>query len=260
METAYGYGGFIVSTCEEKFIKEALNEYINFCKSQNIVAEFIRFHPFNNCVENLGKSLNFFKKDRIVIYIDLHKPKQYEGSLKRNIKKALSYNLRFAVLEKNKENLDKFITMYYKTMKKNKANSFYFFSKEYFEKLFALNESKLFGTFLEGKLVNAIVVLESSLNIAYYHLGATEPEYYSYNVNPFIFDKVIDFYKEKGFKYLYLGGGTDSSPNNSLLRFKKKFSKNFRWYFIGGLVFNSEIYEILKKKYCFNSKFLCWRK
>ncbi|RTZ70654.1 MAG: hypothetical protein DSZ30_00410, partial [Aquificaceae bacterium] len=255
LETAYGYGGFIVTTCDEDFIRKAFGIYRDFCLSQNIVAEFVRFHPFNPYNEVVGKFLDFFKKDRLVVFVSLSKEKNYASSLKRNLKKAQSFNLRFEILKKTKENLKIFMKLYYKTMERHRANKFYFFPKSYFEKLFSLGEAKLFATKFEEKIVNAVVILESSNKVAYYHLGATHPEFYKYNVNPFIFDKLIDFYKEKNYRFFYLGGGTDSDPQNSLLRFKKKFSKEYGWFYIGGIIFNSRVYEFLRKNFCKSGKF-----
>lgn len=44
-------------------------------------------------------------------------------------------------------------------------------------------------------------------------------------------------------KILHLGGGTNQSPDNSLYRFKMRFSNNRYDFFVGEIVFNKPVYE-----------------
>ncbi len=260
LETAYGYGGYYINTNNEEFIQRAVNKYKDFCKSQNIVAEFIRFHPFLNNIEIVGKFLDFFRKDRKVVYIDLEKDKSYRKSLIRNIKKAIDSKLNFKILEKNRRNIELFIDLYYKTMERNKANSFYFFSENYFYKLMKMRDANLYGVEFKGKIINMVVTLDCKTNgVVYYHLGATDPIFYNLNPNPFIFDNLIDLYKLRRFKILYLGGGISPKDDDSLFKFKKKFSQNFLWYYLGGNIFHKEIYSKSKERLAVSDKFLYWR-
>ena len=44
--TPYGYGGFIIEgTPSNSNLKELNEEYTNYCRSKNIISEFVRFHP-----------------------------------------------------------------------------------------------------------------------------------------------------------------------------------------------------------------------
>ena len=127
LETAYGYGGYLVNTGDIDFIKRALQEYTYFCKTNNIVAEFVRFHPFNNFPKD-PSFFDFIKHDRNVVYIDLSLEKQYQSSLKRNIRKAEKYNLKFFPVPSNEKvkYLNEFMNLYYETMRRKKASRFYF--------------------------------------------------------------------------------------------------------------------------------------
>ena len=56
--TPYGYGGPLVihSTNKQKLIKAFLENWMEYCKKENIVCEFVRFHPL------LQNYLDFKKK------------------------------------------------------------------------------------------------------------------------------------------------------------------------------------------------------
>ncbi len=248
LETAYGYGGFLINTQDQAFVHKALKEYEAFCQNQNIVAEFFRFHPFNDFPYNFSNYFDFFVEDRPTVFVDLKKAyeiiyKAYHPTLRRNLKKASKNNLIFLKLEPNSENIRRFLHLYYMTMKKNNAHSFYFFPESYFDKLFNLQNTKLFGVEFKGQIVNMVIILES-FPFCYYHLGASDPEYYFLNGNPFLFDQLIKFYQQK-FKIFYLGGGATPAPDDSLLRFKRKFSPDTKPFFIAGKIFNKEKYDHL---------------
>ena len=250
LETPYGYGGFITNTNDMDFVEKGLNEYQNYCKENKIIAEFIRFNPFNDFPEKNKHFFDFFSLDRWTVYVDLKNGYDtvylnYKSSLKRNLKKAFNNRLQFKILDKNQHNLENFFKLYFKTMEKNKASSFYFFPKEYFINLFKLEYVKLFGVLKEDQIINMMIILES-FPISYYHLGASNPEFYALNGNPFLFDKVIQYYIDQKFEVLFLGGGSNSDPENSLLRFKKKFSPLMKPFYISGKIYNAKKYE----EYC----------
>src|SRR5699024_109412 len=50
--TPYGYGGPIIKNCKDGFqsllVEEYKQEFQIFCEENNIVSEFVRFHPLEN--------------------------------------------------------------------------------------------------------------------------------------------------------------------------------------------------------------------
>ena len=48
---------------------------------------------------------------------------------------------------------------------------------------------------------------------------------------------------KEGKKYFILGGGTDSREDNSVYKFKKKFSNRVEASYIGGKIYNKEIFD-----------------
>ena len=184
--------------------------------------------------------------DRDIVYVDLQTDyeeikKQYSSSLKRNIKKAKRFGLKYKIQNINSKSIEKFINLYNMTMQKNGAIDFYYFKKEYFENLFKLKDIELHSVIYNNKIINMIITFKNN-NILYYHLGGTNSNYYSLNPNPFIFDCIIQNNYKK-VKYLYLGGGTTSNKDDSLLQFKQKFSKLTKPFYISGKIYNKKLYN-----------------
>lgn len=246
LETAYGYGGFYTNSDDDKFHLEAIKAYDYQCKKENIIAEFIRFNPFNHfpiCNEEYF-DLNLYDRDTVVIdlnqdYEDVKK--SYSSSLIRNINKA---NRNGLVLNReliNEKSIGIFFSLYTETMKKNNASDFYFFSKQYFKKLLGIAGVKLYSCAYKNKIISMVITFEGS-DVVYYHLGATDSNYYDLNPNPFVFDSLVKQMVNKK-RYFYLGGGTSSNEEDSLLKFKQKFSKLTKPFYISGKVFNQKIYD-----------------
>ena len=255
LETAYGYGGMYTNTDDKQFLKRALEKYKEKCISEGIIAEFVRFHPFNEIHKNISDYFNFLSIDRKVVYVDLTKGYDeineiYGSSLRRDLRKPYEYGVLFKESEKIEES--RFTELYYATMKKVNASKFYFFSDEYFSKLSEMPSCKIYGAYYEGKFVTSVIILES-FPIIYYHLAATDPDCYPLNVNSFNLDQIIKLYTNKGFQCFYLGGGIKQGPDDSLFKFKYKFSKLTTDFVLGGKIYNESIYnryvEIFKNEY-----------
>jgi|GEM_PF-723744 len=246
LESPYGYGGFRSNITNQQKLNEYILRYKTHCQSLNIVAEFYRNNPLNDfCIEN--KSIfDFYKVDRTTVILELFSyddlQKNYASSLKRNIKKAIKNNLRFKVLDKS--HIASFVKLYFLTMKKNNASDFYFFDEEYFQSLIDCCEAELVGVYSESNLINMAIMLKSN-GVVYYHLGASNPDFYNLNGNPLLFDSAAKLYSEQGYKYLYMGGGASTLEDDPLLKFKRKFSNSIKDFIISGIIFNEEYYEKL---------------
>lgn len=245
LETPYGYGGYLTNTDDVFFIEEALKQYSELCIKNKIIAEFLRFHPFNTFPEKYNNFLDFCVPDRKIVYVDLSGDyaeiwRSYASSLRGNIRKAENLGLKYKQLPSICRS--NFIERYYQTMRKKKAERFYFFNRNYFGSLDKIKYVKLYCTTHQDARLNYIVMLES-YPFVYYHLAATNFPYYSFNPNAFILDKLIKLYKKKNFNFLFLGGGKSGRDDDSLYRFKTKFSCLRKKYHIGGKTFMPDIYQ-----------------
>ena len=162
LETAYGYGGYYTNSKDKKFIEHALNAYKERCIDEKIIAEFIRFHPFNDFPLNNKDFLSFCDHNRDIVYIDLSLTRDERWStyskktrnLLRHCEKQLSFQMN--------DNLDGFSSLYNETMRKNNALDFYYFSKEYYQSFLKGKNVELVFNETYGLLSNATAAVVTS--------------------------------------------------------------------------------------------------
>ena len=239
LETAYGYGGFYTNCNEIDFIKKAMSSYTQRCKEEKIIAEFIRFHPFNEFPLNFGEFLDFNVYDRDVVVVDLQKDvwMSYSSKVRNIIKKAQT-----KLTLRESKNIEKFAELYYFTMKKNKAKEFYFFTGRYFEELLLDDDVYLYEVEYADKIV-AMGFFMYGKDIVHYHLSANSVESYKLNANYFLLNELFKIAKMLGKEYFILGGGSSSNKDDTLFKFKKKFSKLYMPFYIGGNIYNKRVYD-----------------
>jgi len=246
LETAYDYGGFYLNTEDEEFLEKAFEKYNNKCEEEKIIAEFIRFHTFNNFPLKYSKFLDMNIYDRDVVYIDLLLSKEERwntySSNTRNILRKCEKELTFM----KSNNLDKFIELYEKTMDKNNAGDFYYFPKDYYKQLLENNDIELYEVQREDEVISSAFFMFSG-EFGHYHLSANNYDMRQYNANYFILDQIFEIAKQKNKKYFHLGGGTTNQKDDTLLKFKQKFSKLSKLFYISGKIYNDEIYSKYKK-------------
>ena len=107
--------------------------------------------------------------------------------------------------------------------------------------LINLKNVKLYEVIFGGKII-AMGFFILSENIAHYHLSANTPLSYKLNSNYALLHYIFQTAKDLDICYLILGGGTTSSKNDPLLKFKKKFSEKTEQFYIGGKIYNEKIY------------------
>lgn len=250
LETAYGYGGYYSTTEDQLFLDKALSAFHQQCMDEQIIAEFIRYHPYNTFSSVNNKCLDFIALDRRTVSIDLSISKEqrwsgYSGTT-RNILRKAAPQLAFH----ETEDIDGFMRLYQSTMENNNASSFYYFTKEYYERLLAINNVKLFAVTHDNHTITMSFVLFGN-NLAHYHLSGNDKSFSKLNGNYFLLDSVCDFininYPE--ISQFHLGGGRSNLDSDSLLAFKSKFSNIRNDFYIGGKVFNQDVYQSYIQKF-----------
>lgn len=236
LETPYGYGGPLTNSNDEHFLKRAFFEYKKHCRDKLIVCEFIRFHPFNEMVKN--KCLfDMFIQERQIVLVDLLKSteerqKAYSKTTRNIVKKAK----KFLTVEVDNTPLPDFLKMYYQTMQKNIASDFFYFDDAYFKKLQEIDGAFLLATKKNNEYASIGFFL-CGKELAHYHLSANNQELSKENGNYLLLDAAFEHAKANGCKYMLLGGGRTSSPDDSLFKFKSKFSPSLLPFYIAGLDF-----------------------
>lgn len=248
--TPYGYGGFLIEgEINEDSLKILDNEYSMYCKSRDIVSEFVRFHPVLENAEitrdiyeviELGKTITMDLQSSEQIWEDL-------TSKNRNvIRKAMKSGVKI-YWGRGPELIREFIPLYNKTMAKDEATNYYYFDNDFYYSV--LEDLKynnlLFYAVYEEKIISMSMIIFAN-NQMHYHLSASDRTYQSLAATNLLLYEAACWGYENGYKSFHLGGGLGSQEDN-LYKFKKAFNKNSETYFsIGKKVFHDEHYQELK--------------
>lgn len=246
IQGAYGYNG-VISSCQNRdFINGFYEKFNNYCEDKNIIAEFTRFHPII-ANQNFSKDHLMCSFNRNTVSVDLSRSyfditNQFNSSCKRAIKKAIKNNLTVKVYHNKYPYKETFIDMYYETMNRLNSKEYLFFNKNYFNNLFDLLNPVHFVVFSNDVPIASSICLTSE-NYSHYHLGASYSQYLSLRPNNILFSEMIKKANENEYDFLHLGGGNSKEINDSLLRYKKNFSKNTSDFYIGKKIHNDTIYN-----------------
>ncbi len=253
--TPYGYGGPIIVDCidnisRQKLVQEYYKSFKTYCEANDIVSEFIRFHPIlenHNDFKDIY-NVQYMRKTLGTNLKDFDDPIQSEFSKKcRNvIRRALRNGITFKI-EKNPDKIDEFKDIYYSTMDRNNASEYYYFDDEYFDNI--INNFKenviLVKAIYEEKTIAAGLYFIFN-KIIHEHLSGTLNEYLELSPAYILGYAVTLWGKENGYELIHHGGGRSNSEDDSLFKFKKKFAKNTEFdFYIGKKVWDIEVYNKL---------------
>jgi Uncharacterized protein involved in methicillin resistance len=245
-ETVYGYGGPIYNTVDQNFHTQSSKEMFNLLKSQNYVAGFIRFHPLLKNYQGFAVGKDIYDRNTVALDISLSEDDIWANEIhtkNRNvIKKGEKNGLKFYA-DYDFIFLDDFKLLYNKTMDKLSADDFYYFGDQYYNN-FKKNITNSFIGIVkkDDKVISAAIFMYEG-KYAHYHLSGSDRNYLLLQPNNFMLYKAALELKKCGAEIFHLGGGTTSDENDSLLCFKKKFSKHLYEFHIGKIVFNEGLYE-----------------
>jgi hypothetical protein len=254
VEGAYGLNGAGAKSLEVHDKQEIEKAWEHYCNANHIIAEFVRFNPM---LENnkFTPYLNPLAVSEVVV-VDLTCAdlmyESFEHSVRKNIKKAIKQNVivnSFSCEELSTADFNDFIEIYYKTMDRNEAASFYYFRPEFFEMVKNLlpNNARWFIASVDGVLVSVELVLHDE-NTCFSFLGGTLPEHFNSGANVLLKNEIIIYFQKNGLKSFFLGGGV--SPNDGILKYKKNFAKNSSYeFFIGKKVHMKTEYDNIVNKW-----------
>jgi serine/alanine adding enzyme len=260
--TPYGYGGPLILNClsgeEQKLVAEFEEAFQKYCTNNRIVNEFIRFHPIFGNAKDFEKCYNInFKRKTIQTNLkDYDDPilSEYSASCRRDIRHALKAGVEYRIIL-NPSSLDDFREIYHSTMKRNDADSIYYFDDDYF--------SKCLEFFGENIIVVEVwykeQVIGMSLNFIYdkfihAHLTGTLQEFH-HLAPAYVQQYALALWgKENGMDLIHHGGGRTGEVDDKLYLFKKKFGRNKEFdYYTGTRIWNDEAYAKVKESAAFFS-------
>jgi len=251
----YGYGGPVILECDPGHHPQIMNEYheafLAFVKDNNVVSEFVRFHPILN---NAGycRSIYHVEFNRNTVAIDLTTPDPlmdcFTSSCRNKIRTAQKNNIQIE-FDFSGSTVTDFHRIYTRTMEKNDAKEFYFFPESFFQKLFQVLKGKalLINAIVDGTIVCAGLFFHYR-SMMHTFLSATDPEYYKIPCKNLVYSEAAQWGKANDCHVLHLGGGYTPDPMDSLLSFKKSFARNGLCHFyIGKQIHHQAMYDALVK-------------
>jgi serine/alanine adding enzyme len=247
-ETAYGYGGPLSNSRDPEFLRQAEQALCEACSAADIVAGFVRFSPWlKNHDLVMEQSCLLFDRKTVAMDLSVDETeiwtKQIHSKHRNVIRKAEREGLTFEV-DADFKYMDAFISLYRGTMARLVADDFYFFTDEHFRMLAeTLRGAAFLGVvFSDGKIVSAAIFLHSGM-YGHYHLSGSDAAYQYLAPNNFMLHRAALHLKEMGVERFHLGGGNDGSEDNSLLKFKRRFSPDCLDFYIGKFVFHPHTYN-----------------
>ena len=255
--TPYGYGGPIIESLNSPSYKEKLIEsynkaFRNYADDNNIVSEFVRFHPIVRNAEDFN-SIYQIKVDRTTFGTDLtqNDPIAYDfsNSAKKKINKLLKKYPIHYVYDEHPKNLNDFKKIYYSTMDRKSAMAEYYFDDEYFNKLIEYFPDNLVTVkiFLDSNEKSELIGMGLYFRYGKYlhtHLSGTLTEFLKFSPAYILKQAFLEYGKENGYSIIHYGGGKTSSTEDSLREFKERFGQRTQFNFcLGTKIWNQEKYD-----------------
>ncbi|MEF3302286.1 lipid II:glycine glycyltransferase FemX [Paenibacillus sp. GYB003] len=250
ISTPYGYGGPLSSVMDPAVRKRIFSHFSDafgeYCRDNNIIAEFVRFHPIIKNYNDYEEVDPIFLRNTISVDLlgtDQEIMQQFSAENRNRIRKAKKEGLQFVASDV--KNLDHFIRLYYSTMDRNNANSYYYFSDKFFintvERL--AGQIELFEVKLNDQILVSSLFMRYNKYAHYHFMGANKEYLRLAPVNLLISEAAI-WAKEQGCRHLHLGGGYIGQ--DSLYRFKRTFNeKTALDYYVGKKVHRPDLYNDL---------------
>lgn len=249
--TPYGYGGVLFEgDCSEQNRKVFWDAYVAKMKEENIVDNFVRYHPLLKNAEymkdvsdviDLGHTIAMDLTSQDIIWNNI-------VSKNRNMIRKAERNGVEILHGQGMELMDQFIELYNSTMRKKNADEYYFFKRPFYESIDRdlKKHYEIFYAMYEGRSIAMSIMIFANGKLSY-HFSGSDMEYKNLAPSNLLLYKAALWGCENGYRSFHLGGGVGSGED-SLFKFKAAFNKNSVHQFsIGKQVFDREKYDELVK-------------
>ena len=176
--TPYGYGGWLI---EGNSTDRLFSKYEKWCIENNIVSEFVRFHPV---IENhMGATVYDIVPLGYTVAMDLTSPEIIWANItskNRNVIRKAQKNGIEIFNGRYPEIYEIFRKIYNSTMDKDNADSYYYFSPEFYKSVCndLPHNAQVFYAQLDGKVIAASIMLATNGRMNY-HLSGSVKEFAS---------------------------------------------------------------------------------
>ncbi|WP_455438281.1 GNAT family N-acetyltransferase [Hungatella hathewayi] len=244
--TPYGYGGWLIEGNGDTSKLDSV--YSKICVEQNIVCEFVRYHPVWNNASRMDQMYQVIYLGS-TIAMDLSDQKTiWDNIISKNrnmIRKAIKKGVK-VVQGREPDDFFNFQKMYNETMNKDTAEDYYYFNDEFYNsiRIDLEQNAKVFTAIYEGKPIAAAIMIYANGKLNY-HLSGSDINYRTLAPTNLLLYEAANWGSEQGFSTFHLGGGL-GSREDSLYKFKRAFYKGeTKRFAIGRKIFLHDAYEDL---------------
>lgn len=246
LATPYGYGGWLTEGAGDT--SELDDAYTRLCAQNNIVCEFVRFHPvWNNApameqmydVVHLGPTIALDLKDPETIWSNII-------SKNRNMIRKAQKNGIQILRGRAAKDFGAFKYMYDKTMNKDSADDYYYFADAFYDSIREdlPENAQVFTAMYEDRPIAAAIMLYEN-GLLNYHLSGSDENFRTLAPTNLILYEAAVWGSEHGCRSFHLGGGLGSHEDN-LFKFKRSFYKGEpKRFSIGRKIFMADAYAQL---------------
>lgn len=243
METPHGYGGSLALT--PAVLARELAERRARQRRAGRVAEFIRLHPFLNplAFRGLYDRIQF---NRLTVVAELGDTAEarwgfYSKGTRHAIKRSRE---QLALRALGPADAALFKTCYESGLDRNEAASAYYFPETYYRGLLGADWCTSWAAELDGRPV-AVAAFLAGGALAHYHLAGGFDEARATRAHYLLLDHALSYFGEQGRRWMHLGGGRTTRPDDGLLSFKTKFSPHRAAYYVCGMIYDDAAYRRL---------------
>lgn len=227
ISSPYGYPGPIWTRgAPAEFIAEALASFSETLRAEAVVSAFVRLHTLLNDPA-LCAGVGVLVDHGPSVFIDLTLSEEdLLAQTRRGHKRDLAVLERrgYQIAMDDWSRFDDFLTCYYDSMRRLGASSFYFFTRDYFDRLRAClgDRIHLCLVHLDGDIACAGLVTEMD-GLCQYHLSATANPHFQDHPSKLMLHRLRFWLKARGNRIWHIGGGL-GALRDTLHLFKIGFS------------------------------------
>lgn len=245
--TARGESGpIIVEFVSDELVQEFDKAFQEYCKKNHIIAEYIRFDPWNTEIRNFSQIYNISDHGYAYCY-NLQEDffsTQYSSKRRNQIRKAINSGVTVE-FEKSWSKIDQFLSLYQFTIDKHSIGNYYLVDKTFLYKYKELlQEHAWLGfAYINNTPIAGAIFLDGG-DVFHYHFSASHPDFVQLNAISYLLMEAGKLGANLGCSIMDLGGAT---PGSGLEKFKRSMVKTngiFQCY-VGTKIRNKEVYEIL---------------
>lgn len=223
----YGYPSPIAQFEDLALIHGALSAVVQTLGEQGFVSMFARLHPILELPDGAFDGLGALVEQGQTVSIDLRQSEaeQWHG-IRARYRTSLNRSERLGhrvFMDDSGEHLDRFITLYLDTMRRQNAAAEYYFSCEYLSGLWQQFRGRVhLGVVEVGGVIVCAGLFSESSGVVQYHLSGTAEQALPLSPLKSLINHARQWATQRGADVLHLGGGLGAAQD-SLMHFKAGF-------------------------------------